>query len=208
MKSLRLLSAAFFVAAALFLSGARAVHASEGTAELRSTTGQAASCFAASVLMPDYNYQVVVSCRDLIYPATPEEFTYTLWTNPTTGGNAAKLGDLGVGKAQFKTKTAFSSLLVTRERGNRARTPSADIVMQGAVQSIRFLEGTPQPTAPTARTTPAQSFGEIVEQPEASPTIAPQTGGFFSGVRRAGVIVAVVLFVIILIIAAITRARG
>ena len=207
MKFIRLLSAAFFVAISLFLA-ARPARASEGTVDLRSTTGQTARCFAASVLMPDYNYQVVVSCRDLIYPASSEEFTYTLWATPTSGGNAAKLGDLGVGKAQFKTKAAFSSLLVTEERGNRARTPSSDIVMQGNVQPISFLEGAPQPTPAPTKTTPAQKFGELVEQPQASPTIAPQQGGFLSRIRGAGIIIAIVIFVIILIIAAITRARG
>jgi len=208
MKRLKILTSAFFVAIALMLTASKAM-ASEGTAELASTTGQDTRCFVSSVLMPSLDYQILVSCRGLIYPPAADQFSYLLWATPISGKNPAKLGQLGVGKAQFKTNTAFASLFVTKEANDRVRAPSSDIVMQGNLQSIQYLEtGTPQtPTGQEVK--PAEKFGEILTQPSPKPTpTVTQQKGILSGISRIGVIFAVVLFVIILIIAAITRARG
>ncbi len=207
MKRLKVIAIAFFVAITLMLSASKAI-ASEGTAELRSASVQDSRCFVSSILMPSFDYHILVSCRSLVYPPAVDKFSYILWANPTSDKNPIKLGEISQGKAQLKTNKAFASLFVTMEKNDRIRTPSSDVVMQGNMQSIQFLEGAPQPQ-PTTAETPAETFGDIISKPTPSPTVMPQKpGGFLSGVSKLGVVIAVILFIFILIIAAITRARG
>lgn len=207
-KRLKILTSAFFIAAALLLVG-KPTHASEGTAEVISTTGRA-RCLATSVLMQNRRYKVVVSCRDLIYPPTPDLLTYMVWATPVGGGNPERLGELGVGKAEFTTNTAFSDLLVTTETDNRVRSPSDRVVMRGNIQPVSFLESAVEAAQapPAEREEPAEEFGEMIEEPTPTPTPTPEQPRVLSGLQRAGIIFIIVVFVLILIIAAITRARG
>lgn len=206
MKRVKLLAIAFFVAAALLLS-LKPAHASEGTAELSSPT-QKARCFVSSVLLKDFNHKLVVSCRDLVYPPAQNLFSYILWINPQGGGNPQKLGELGVGKADFGTNTTFTELFVTSETNDRVRSPSNRVIMRGSLQPITHLEGEVEAAvAPPEREEPAEEFGEIIAEPTPTPTIAPQPG-VLGGIRRVGLIAIIALFIIVLIIAAITRSRG
>ncbi len=129
----------------LFLSS-RIVSASEGTVELRSTTNEDYRCFAASLRMQDQNFRLLVSCRDLVYPVDTNIFSYTIWATPSDGGNAIKLGELGLGKVELRTKEAFTGLFVTTEQNSRTRTPSGNTVMTGSVSPLSFLD---RPTTPT-----------------------------------------------------------
>lgn len=139
---------------------AKTSFASEGTVELRSTTDKDYRCFAASLLMENASYRVIVSCRDLIYPPQPDLFTYIIWATPLDGGNPVKFGELGIGKASFETKEAFSNLFVTTERNRGARRPEGQVVMRGTVESISFLDRpttpTPTPSVPEGEKEPAQ----------------------------------------------------
>lgn len=208
-KRLKILTSAFFIAAALLLVG-KPTHASEGTAEVISTTGEKARCLATSVLMQNRHYKIVVSCRDLIYPPTKDLLSYMVWATPVGGGNPERLGELGVGKAEFTTNTAFSDLLVTTEPDNRVRLPSDRVVMRGNIQSVSFLESAVEAAQapPAEREEPAEEFGEMIEEPTPTPTPTPEQPRVLSGLQRAGIIFIIVVFVLILIIAAITRARG
>ena len=145
-----------FVVSLFLLS--KEVIASEGTVELRSTTDKDYRCFAASLLMPSASYNIIVSCRDLLYPPQPDLFTYIMWAQPLDGSTQVKLGELGIGKASFETKEAFSSLFVTTERNRGARRPEGQVVMRGNIESLTFLDN-PQPPTPTltsAETKPEQ----------------------------------------------------
>jgi len=207
LKRLKILTSAFFIA--LFLTVlAKPAQASEGTAQLTSTTGNPARCFVSSVLLKDLNFRVLVTCRDLVVPPAADAFVYSVWSTSAENGRPAKLGDLDVGKGEFKTKTAFTDVYITQEQSSRSRTPS-EAILRGTMQPISFLEGpapTPTPTPQSGQ--PAENFGEIIEQqPTPTPTPA-ESKGFLGGIQRVGLIAVIVVFVLILVIAAITRARG
>lgn len=165
MRLIRLSISILFVAMLFFLATASA-EASEGNIELGSTAGQNSRCFANSVLMRDFNFTVVVNCRDLLYPPAPDLFSYLLWATAIKDGKAIKLGELGVGKAEFRTPVAFSNLFVTPERDTNINSPTGPVVMQGTVQSVGFLEGTPVPELqqPTPTPTPkvTSTGGELM----------------------------------------------
>lgn len=155
MRIIRLIILTFLAIIALYFASASA-EASEGNIELGSTTGQNSRCFANSVLMRDFNFTIVVNCRDLLYPPAPDLFSYLLWATAIKDGKAIKLGELGVGKAEFRTPVAFSNLFVTPERDTNVNSPTGPVVMQGAVQPVGFLEGAPVPQLqqPTPTPTP------------------------------------------------------
>ena len=158
-----LFSIGLIIAAFSFLASPS--RASEGTAELTSTKGQVMRCDAYSMLMENYEYQISLNCRDLIYPPKPDAFSYILWATPTQNDKPLNIGELGVGKGNFKTKTAFSKLFVTIESDVRTKAPEGEIVMEGTIQGIPFLDKagevsqpesekvTPSPTSTPARTT-------------------------------------------------------
>lgn len=164
---------------------AGSVMASEGTFELRNQAGGSARCFATSVLMENLNYEILVSCRDILYPGGTEVFSYVTWANPVDGGSAVKLGTLGVGKVQFSTKQAFGSLFVTKETNPKVRTPGGAVVMSGNLQKITILENPNAVSLEQAELT----------QPEVSPTPAPKTSAL--NVFRIGGAVAFVLLVLV-----------
>jgi len=145
MKFIKFLLFILFFTLSLFISTNKII-ASEGTAELRSTNNQSYRCFVASLLMENSRYKIIVSCRDLIYPPRSDLFNYVIWATPIDGNKSIKLGELGVGKANFEIKNAFSNLFVTTEQDKNTRVPKGEIVMNGNVQSISFLD---KPTSPT-----------------------------------------------------------
>lgn len=167
------------IAFVLFLFVATPALASEGLVELRNRVGDDARCFAASILMPDQNYSIVVSCRDILYPGGTEIFHYVVWETPLNGGNAIRLGTLNLGKVEFKTKNAFTSLYVTKEKSTNPNSPSGEIIMQGSLRPIALLE---TKKLNTPETTPGTNQPEIVppspgeEMESPVPTSAPQTG--------------------------------
>lgn len=177
--------------------------ASEGTVELRSTTDQDYRCFVASLLMENSRYKVLVSCRDLIYPPQPDLFTYIMWVTPLGGTRATKLGELGVGKADFETKDAFSNLYVTTEENRNARTPSGQVVMSGNVQRISFLD---RPTTPTP--TPGGA-AEEEEKPEEIVKVEQLSAKekLVLAVKRAGIIVFLGLVAVIGLVFVLTRPK-
>src|SRR5258706_9888166 len=134
---------------ALFFALPKLTFASEGTVEMRSSTREAYRCYASSVLMQDLNYTILISCRELIYPAGNEVFSYVLWAQPSDGSQVRRLGELGYGRLQARMNQPFTSLFVTTEANAGVGKPTGPTVMRGDVLPIRFLDHatTPTPTS-------------------------------------------------------------
>ena len=192
------------VSITLFTVSKSEVSASDGTFELRSTQGTDSRCYAASLMMQDGVYTVLVSCRDLIYPGEYGLVNYVLWAQPTDGSNPVNLGLLGYGKATFRSRKPFSSLFVTIE-GQVGGKPAGKEVMTGSVNPDTFLE---RPT--TATPTPA---GEISEPGKTSTQTQPTQpvstrDKLFLALKRAGIAALIALVALIGLIFVVTRARG
>lgn len=172
--------------------------ATEGTIELRSTTGQNFRCYAASLQMQDLAYNLPFTCRNLIYPIEETIFNYVLWATPTDGTNALRLGVLGLGKGEFRVVKPFTNLFVTTEQNPGVGLPEGKVVMKGNVNPIDFLE---TPTTPTP--TPE---GQISE-PELPKPLSTRDK-LFLALRRAGIAALLALVALIGLIFVITRSRG
>lgn len=198
-KLLRNILVSVIVIFALF-SVVKPANASEGTVELRSTTANSYRCFVASVQMIDLKYRVLVTCRDLLYPAGDDIFTYMLWGTPVSGKSAIKFGELGLGRAEFQVKSAFSNLFVTTEKKAKTKEPAGSVIMRGNVKRIAFLD---------SKTTP--SPGEEVEPPDevtASPSSALSTKDkLVAGLRKAGVVSLLALAAVFGLVFVLTKSR-
>jgi hypothetical protein len=194
-----LLSFIFTLLFAFFLN-TNIAYASEGTVELRSTTSASYKCYASSIQMKDLNYTVLVTCRDLLYPAGEDIFNYVLWANPTDGGKPFRLGTLGLGRVATKTKKTFSSLFVTTEADGKAKSPSGTTVMRGDLTKIKFLEGP---------LTPAEEEKEEVEEiSEETLTPTPSTRSrLVAGLKRAALVSLFALAALIGLVFILTRKR-
>jgi len=151
-----------FILAATLLFFAKTLKASEGVIEIVSTTDDVYRCWASSVRMQNQEFRIPFTCRNLIYPANDNVFNYVAWATPQNGGETIKLGALGLGRGEFRTKKAFANLFVTTERSKDVKTPQGTVVMRGNVESIEpfFQEG------PTATPTPSTEGGEEELQQE------------------------------------------
>lgn len=179
----------------LFLSTKQGL-ATEGEFVLRNRVGEAARCEGGSVLMQDRNYNIYISCREISYPGGTEVFDYVVWGVPVGGGNDFRLGTLGLGKVSFKTKTAFSSLFVTKEENSNPRSPSGVLIMQGNVTPFDSLDGsapTPDPSE--------EDIGAPTPTPAAS--AAPRNLGRI--LAAGGVLAFIAIFGVILVIFVVTR---
>lgn len=175
--------------------------ASEGIFNVYSTQGQSMRCYASSIQMLDRKYNILVSCRDIVYPAQGEVFSYVMWATPVEGTKPIRLGTLGLGRAFFKTTKAFTSLYVTTEASKTPKSPSANIVMRGGIEKIPLLE---RPTTPT----PIPE-DQITTSPEDQTDEQKSSSRqrVVTGLRRAGIIIFVVLIAMIGLIFIITRTR-
>lgn len=174
------------------------VRASEGTVELESATTDNYKCYASSIQMMDLTYSVLLTCRNLLYPAGEDIFNYTLWATPTDGKNPVKLGALGLGRASFKTKVSFSNLFVTIEKNSKNKTPSGTTVMKGDVEKITFLDEEVKPTSPQE------------EEPEEEITPTPSRSArdrLVSGLKRAAIVSLIALGSLIGLVFILTRKR-
>jgi hypothetical protein len=167
--------------------------ASEGVVSLKNMSGSNERCFAMSTLINrSTNYQLLIQCRNLIYPIEPEGTFYILWANPI-GKNTKpiRIGDLEFGKRIFNVPNPFSSLFITKEQTQSPSQPSNDKVMEGSVESISFLEEKPTPTiipSQTIETTP-----KITQK--VTPTPQPKGGVTFSSVMLALGILIIIIFI-------------
>ena len=199
-RSVKFLLGIFIFFAITFFTNSE-TFASEGIFEISSVESENSRCFAASLLMASGKYEITVSCRDLIYPPQPEISFYVIWATPQAGGNAIRLGELGIGRARFEAKVAFTSLFVTLEQNKNAKSPTGSVIMRGELEKIDFLE---RPTTPTP--TLGEGEEETVQAPE---TKEPSTREkLFLALRRAGLAALLALVALVGLIFVITRSRG
>ena len=179
---------------------------------MRSTTGEAYKCWAASIRMQDQQFRIPFSCRNLVYPAGENIFSYVTWAQPTDGGNTIKLGVLGLGKGIFTTRREFTSIFVTTEANRDTRNPTGQRVMQGEVEPIEFLEEAPTPTPlPGEEQEPGQAEEEMVGEEtieEETPEELTTREKLFLALRRAGLAALFALVALIGLIFLVTRSRG
>lgn len=191
----------------VFLLGAARAQASEGTAFLTSDqTG--VRCFAASVLLDVDNYQVIVSCRNLIIPPAANRLFYRAWVKrisaSTPQGKAplgglirseyASIGDLSNGKLTARIRDAFNEVLVTSEAEESPRNPSLDrVVAQGTMKPLEF-----GPT-PTGTQLSDQPIVQATPTPTPTPTKSPKATKPGSVVGTAIRVFLVVLGVIVIV---------
>jgi len=185
---------------------AKNAHATEGEIYLRSVTRETYRCEASSYLMQDQQYHVLVSCRDLLYPAGDTVFTYVLWAQPTDGSAPKRLGELGFGRLEARSNVPFSQLFVTTEPRANVNKPGGPTVMRGSVETKAFLDrGTP-PSGTTTIETPTNTPNpSITVTPAPGVSTASKIGTAF---KRAGLAALLALLALIGLIFAITRARG
>lgn len=194
----------FVFSALAIVAVAKPTAASEGIFELRNQIGTDARCYALSVLMQNQNYQVLVSCRDIIYPGGTEVFNYVVWATPNDGGNSVRLGTLDLGKVEFKSKTAFNNIFVTKEQDDRPRNPQGQLVMQGSRQTISILDGRQADRNTTVNNQPNELLSDATPSP--SPEPEEKSGpNVFRLIAAGGIIAFLALFGIILVVFVITR---
>ena len=193
-----LFSIGLIIAAFSFL--ASPLRASEGTAELTSTKGQVMRCDAYSMLIENYEYQISLNCRDLIYPPKPDAFSYILWATPTQNDKPLNIGELGIGKGNFKTKTAFSKLFVTIESDIRTRAPEGEVVMEGAIQGISFLDQAEETSKPASE--------KVTPTPTSTPTPTTSSARNILGkILGTGAIILGLVLVVVIVVYFLSRRR-
>jgi hypothetical protein len=180
---------------------ATAAKANEGTVELRNVSGSNARCFVMSVLMPEFEYHLLMSCRDLLYPPADNLFSYVLWA-VKDNDKVESLGKVGIGRVEFTLKDKFKSLFVTAEANADTNTPSDRVILRGDVKPIAILEN----SAANAQISPTAS---PVASPASKTSIAgttqPKTAsesGIVSTIVKVFlyIIVGLVIFVILVTI--------
>lgn len=184
----------------LFLTITGQTYASEGETTLTNRIGTQATCWMGSVFMQDLNYHIIGTCRNITYPGGAEIVNYVLWANPQAGGNPVRIGELGLGKFEYRTREPFGSVFVTIERDRNVRTPAGQTIMQGSMSPFTSLEGNARATAKPSETTKQEEVSDLATP---TPTAKPTSGiaRFLTG----GIIAFLGLFAVIFIIFIITR---
>lgn len=186
--------------------------ASEGIVQLKNINGSNMRCFAMSTLLNrSSSYQLIIQCRNLIYPVEPEGMFYILWDNPIVKDpKPIRIGDLEFGKGSFNVGDPFSSLFITKEKTQSPNEPSNNKVMEGAIESILFLDTEPTPTlipSPTIRPPmaiePTAKITQIV-----TPTPQLQKGVNFSTVIITVIIIIAIIFIFGIVFYLINKVRN
>lgn len=189
----------------------RTTFASEGTVELRSTGTEPYRCYAVSIRMQDPEYRILFTCKFILYPADENVFHYVAWATPEGNGRDVRLGTIGVGRGEFKTKNKFTSIYVTTEVNKDTRNPSGRVVMKGNVEPIGFMEEVKyyEPT-PTMSTEENQDNSELSVTPteDTQNTTTSTKDKIFTAFKRAGVAAVVAMVALAGLIFVITRSRG
>jgi len=208
MKKIIIVTVSTILSFVFLFSVVNKVKASEGTFELESTTRDSFRCFAASLLLENRKYKVIITCRNLIYPPNEELFSYMLWANSASDDKNIKLGSLGIGKATFDTNKSFNRLFVTIEKDKKVRNPSGEIVMTGNLQKLEFLENIQSPT-PTDESIDGEEVDEETQEKQDEPEQPLSTREkLLTGLRRAGLIAFFALVALIGLIFVVSRSRG
>lgn len=202
-----------FVVLVLSMVLASSADASEGLMELKNNQGGSARCFAVSVLMRDYKYKILLSCRGLVYPAPAgaDLFSYVLWVQESGSDKVQKLGEVGVGRGEFSINKPFSQMFITQERDAGVRKPAETVIMQGEVKPIEMLETVQEPktgeTEVGNERIQDNAFMTKGQEVVPTPTVKPSTGGFSIIRVVGGVLLGVIVFVVIIGLISTSRRR-
>lgn len=154
----------FLASLVIIFAQASTAFASEGEVEMVGVNGNSGRCYASSIETEDYKYNISVTCRNLTYPIANGARDYILWATPVEDDNAVKLGNLNYGRVNFSTDKIFKSLFVTTEANDRPKSPSTNIVMQGDVQAIEFIQdGSTTPLTKTDQKVQKEDISKIEE---------------------------------------------
>ena len=210
MRVLIKLATFIIVFAVIFSFSTKRASASKGEFELVNTVGGEARCYALSTLLSTAQYHVLVTCRNLIYPADENNSQYILWSR--NAGDVVKLGSLAQGEVFFNTKTPFSQLFVTLEPNDKIKEPGNRTVMFGTVKDVPFLQGLSTPFPTQVVTSGETGKNTQVQNPSGTPekTVPALTTRekLLIGLKRSSVIAGVALLGLIGLIFVITRSRG
>ena len=182
--------------------------ASEGTIELRGTGVEPYRCYATSIRMLEPEYRILFTCKFILYPAEEDVFNYAVWASPIEGTKPVRLGFIGQGRGEFKTKIQFSSLFVTTEPTKEVKTPTGRVVMKGNVEPITFLEEVKEyePT-PTLSDEKRTNLTPTVTGQQETATVSTKDK-ILTAFKRAGVAAVVAIIALVGLIFVITRSRG
>lgn len=190
-----------------FFAASLQVHASDGVVEMENADGSGARCYAmSSSTNRSSNFQLLITCRNLIYPLEPDSTFYILWADPIDNNTNAKpfrIGDMEFGERTFTVNKAFTSLTITKEKMQQPHEPSSDVVMEGAIKPIAFLEEEPTPTE--------IPLFEEEPTPKVTPKVAPkpqEKGGGSSSVVFVIVLIITIVLVVGIIIFIYRKIRG
>lgn len=190
-----------FVLTIVFTKSASASLA--GEFELRSTDSNEYYCFAYTQPLQNHVYKVLITCENIVFPVDDTIFTYVLWANTEDGGTPIRLGSIGLGVAEFSTKSRFTSLFITTEENAAAKVPSGEVVMKGSIKPIQFLE----------RGGEGESEEVSTDENETSPSPTPTAqkssirDRLLTGLKRAGLASGLALVAILGLVFILTRPR-
>ncbi len=149
MKTKLILACAFFAFVWHFhLTGN--IFANEGQFFLQSSLDNDSQCLAYSVEVETNKYNILITCRGLIYPPLPPDSdSYILWADGADTRNSVKLTNLRFGKGAAQKTDKFNRLFVTLERGN-PRQPTGPTIMSASLRSYDFdrIPQIEQPSSP------------------------------------------------------------
>jgi hypothetical protein len=208
MKKITFLFGILLVAGLGIILNPKTASASEGYVEIASTTRDKNNrCYALSVSMDNQSFRILVTCRDLIYPPNSDLVSYIVWARPIDGALPKRLGKLGIGKAEFRTQDAFSSLFITTEKEDAPKTPEGQIVMQGDVRPIGFLTKPASPT-PTIKNNGGETASEQGDKVSTDTSKLSVRDKVILGLKRAGLVSVLGIIAIMGLVFVITRSRG
>lgn len=194
-------------------------NANEGVVLLKNVSGSQARFFALSTsLYRSTSFQILLQCRDLVYPVEPGGNFYVLWAktiDPKTP--LFRIGELQYGNDSFTAQNPFTGLFVTKEITESPNQPSNSKVMEGGIESIAFLNSGPTTTlAPKPTQTPVKSELTPTTVNNSVLTVTPTpkaqtkkaTASLWSTLGTVAILFVILIFIFIIIIYIVNKLRN
>lgn len=216
----KLLAISVLILSVFFIFSFKA-EANEGVIELDSARDTNPRCFVMSTLVNrSRTYNLLVTCKNLIYPVEGNGRYYILWSVPEPDPDKRenerqnereerpeRIGDIKFGKEMFKTRKPFSELFITVENERSPREPSNNRIMEGFVDSVEFLDNTGFEEDEESELTPTPSVSPAAS---VTPTKAPEnrSGGIFPAIITIIVLVITIIFIMGIVIYIVNKVRN
>lgn len=218
---MRKLLAIFALFLSVFFIFSLKAEANEGVIELDSARDTNPRCFVMSTLVNrSRTYNLLVTCKNLIYPVEDNGRYYILWSVPEPDPDKRendrqneraerpeRIGDIKFGKEMFKTRKPFSELFITVENERSPREPSNNRIMEGFVDNVDFLDSTGLEDEEESQLTPTPSISPALS---VTPTKEPEnrSGGIFPAVITIIVLVITIIFIMGIVIYIVNKVRN